>query len=45
VANSITGIIAWDGGKETVIGTIPFRVLGLFETPDLDKAASEELPS
>jgi hypothetical protein len=45
VANSITGIIAWDGGKETMIGTIPFRVLGLFETPDLDKAASEEPPA
>ena len=42
VANSITGMIAWDGGKKTVIGTIPFRVLGLFETPDLDKAASGE---
>jgi hypothetical protein len=45
VANSITGIIAWDGGKETVIGTIPFRVLGLFETPDLDKAATGEMPA
>jgi hypothetical protein len=45
VANSITGVIAWDGGKETVIGTIPFRVLGLFETPDIDKAATGEMPA
>jgi hypothetical protein len=45
VANSITGLIAWDGGKKTVIDTIPYRVLGLFETPDLDKSAGEELPA
>lgn len=45
VANSITGGIAWNGGKKTVIGTIPFRVLGLFETPDLDKAAAAEPPA
>ena len=45
VANSLTGVIAWDGGKKKVIETIPYRVLGLFETPNLDKAASEELPS
>lgn len=45
VANSLVGLIAWDGGKKTVIGTIPTRVLGLFETPDLDKAANDELPS
>ncbi len=38
-------MIAWDGGKKTVIETIPYRVLGVFETPDLDKAASEELPA
>ncbi|MBK7727738.1 MAG: hypothetical protein IPJ33_04310, partial [Gammaproteobacteria bacterium] len=45
VANSITGLIAWDGGKITVIETVPYRVLGLFETPDLDKAATGELPA
>jgi hypothetical protein len=45
VANSITGIIAWDGGKQKVIGTVPYRILGLFETPDLDKAATGELPA
>ena len=45
VANSIIGMIAWDGGKKKVIETIPYRVLGLFETPDLDKAVSEELPA
>ena len=41
VVNSITGLIAWDGGKKRVIDTIPYRVLGLFE----DKAVSEELPA
>ncbi|TWT47771.1 hypothetical protein [Botrimarina hoheduenensis] len=45
VANSITGGIAWNGGEKTVIGTIPFRVLGVFETPSLDKAATEEPPA
>ena len=45
VANSITGIIALDGGEKTVMGTIPFRVLGVFETPDLDKAATEGPPA
>jgi hypothetical protein len=45
VANSITGIIAWDGGKQKVIGTVPYRILGLFETPDLDKAATGEMPA
>ena len=43
VANSITGM-AWDGCKERVIATIPLRVLGLFETPDLNKATSGTLP-
>ncbi len=41
VANSIIGMIAWDGGKKTVIDTIPYRVLGVFE----DKGVSEELPA
>ena len=45
VANSITGLIAWDGGKKKVIDTIPYRILGLFETPDLEKAATNELPA
>ncbi len=45
VANSITGGIAWDGGKKTVIETIPYRVFGIFETPDLDKAATGEMPA
>lgn len=44
VANSITGM-AWDGCKERVIATIPLRVLGIFETPDLSKAISGTLPS
>ena len=44
VANSITGT-AWDGCKVRVISTIPLRVLGLFETPDLSKAVSGTLPS
>jgi hypothetical protein len=43
VANSITGM-AWDGCKERVIATIPLRVLGIFETPDLSKVASGTLP-
>ena len=41
VANSIIGMIAWDGGKKRVIDTIPYRVLGVFE----DKAVSKELPA
>jgi hypothetical protein len=45
VANSITGLIAWDGGKMRVVDTIPYRPLGIFETPDLDKAASTEMPA
>lgn len=45
VANSITGISALNGGEKTVMGTIPFRVLGVFETPDLDKAAAGEPPA
>lgn len=45
VANSLTGLIAWDGGKKRVIDTIPYRVLGLFEAPDFDKAVSKELPA
>lgn len=44
VANGITGM-AWDGCKERVITTIPFRVFGIFETPDLSKAVSGTLPS
>ena len=44
VANGITGM-AWDGCKERVIATIPFRVLGIFETPDLSKAVAGTLPS
>ena len=44
VANGLTGM-AWDGCKERVIATIPFRVLGIFETPDLSKAISGTLPS
>ena len=44
VANGITGM-AWDGCKERVIATIPLRVLGIFETPDLSKAVSGTLPS
>lgn len=43
VANGITGM-AWDGCKERVIATIPLRVLGIFETPDLSKALSGTLP-
>ena len=43
VANGITGM-AWDGCKERVIGTIPLRVLGIFETPDLNKAISGKPP-
>jgi len=44
VANGITGM-AWDGCKERVIATIPLRVFGIFETPDLSKAVSGSLPS
>ncbi|MFZ5571003.1 MAG: hypothetical protein ACOZF0_11395 [Thermodesulfobacteriota bacterium] len=44
VANGITGM-AWDGCKERMITTIPFRVLGIFETPDLSKAVSGTLPA
>jgi len=44
VANGLTGM-AWDGCKERVIATIAFRVLGIFETPDLSKAVSGTLPS
>lgn len=44
VANGITGM-AWDSCKERVISTIPLRVLGIFETPDLSKAVSGTLPS
>jgi len=44
VANGLTGM-AWDGCKERVIASIPFRVLGIFETPDLSKALSGTLPS
>ena len=44
VANGITGM-AWEGGKERVISAIPFRVFGIFETPDLSKAVSGTLPS
>lgn len=44
VANGITGM-AWDSCKERVIATIPLRVLGIFETPDLSKAVSGSLPS
>jgi hypothetical protein len=44
VANGITGM-AWDGCKQRVIATIPLRVLGIFETPDLSKAVSGSLPS
>jgi hypothetical protein len=44
VANGITGM-AWDGCKERVIARIPFRVFGIFETPDLSKAVSGKLPS
>jgi hypothetical protein len=44
VANGITGM-AWDGCKERVIATIPLRVLGIFETPDLSKAVAGSLPS
>jgi hypothetical protein len=45
VTNSITGGIAWDGGKIKVIETVPYRAFGIFETPDLDKAASTEMPA
>ncbi|WP_296494041.1 hypothetical protein, partial [Rhodoferax sp.] len=45
VANSITGISALNGGEKTVMGTISFRVLGVFETPDLAKAAAGEPPA
>jgi hypothetical protein len=44
VANGITGM-AWFGCKERVIATIPLRILGIFETPDLNKAVSGTLPS
>ena len=44
VANGITGM-AWDGCKQRVIATIPLRVLGIFETPDLSTAVSGSLPS
>jgi len=44
VANGTTGM-AWDGCKERVVATIPFRVFGIFETPDLSKAVTGTLPS
>jgi len=44
VANGITGM-AWDGCKERVVATIPFRVFGIFFTPDLSKAVAGTLPS
>ena len=44
VANGLT-VMAWDGCKERVIATIPLRVLGIFEAPDLSKAVSGTLPS
>lgn len=43
VANGITGT-AWDGCKERVIDTVRYRVLGIFETPDLSKAVSGSIP-
>ena len=45
VVNSITGLTAWDGGKMRVVDPIPYRALGVLEAPDLDKAASTELPA
>lgn len=45
VTNSVTGLIAWDGGKVRVVDTIPYRPFGIFQTPDLDKAASTEMPA
>jgi len=39
VANGVTGL-AFDGGKERVIGTIPFRLYGTFEVPSFDKFVS-----
>jgi hypothetical protein len=44
VANSITGM-AWEAGKERVMIALPFRVFGVFKTPDLSKAVSGTLPS
>ncbi|MDG2990826.1 hypothetical protein L3556_07765 [Candidatus Synechococcus calcipolaris G9] len=44
VTNGITGM-AWDGCKERVVATIPYRVFGIFETPDLSKAVAGNLPS
>jgi hypothetical protein len=43
VANGITAM-AWDSCKERVFATIPMRVFGIFEAPDLSKAVSG-LPS
>lgn len=43
VANS-TNLMAWNGCKERVIASIPLRVLGVFEAPDLSKALSGGLP-
>jgi|GEM_PF-708036 len=39
VANGVTGL-AFDGGKERVMGTIPFRLFGTFEVPSFDKFVS-----
>ena len=44
IANSVS-VTAWDGGKEREIAAIPFRVLGLFQTPDLSKTVSGNLPA
>jgi len=39
VSNGLT-VVASDGGKTRVMGTIPFHVLGTFEAPDFDKFIS-----
>jgi len=44
VANGAT-VVGWFGGKERVIEGFPLRVLGIFETPDLGKAASATVPT
>ncbi len=39
VANGVTGL-AFDGGKERVIGTIPFRLFGTLQVPSFDQFVS-----
>ncbi len=39
VADGVTGL-AFDGGKERIMGTIPFRLYGTFEVPSFKKFVS-----